>query len=542
MADKRGRGAEQGKAGPKTPAGKPSEATSIFGLPLGGLVLGSAGAGAKGKKSGASGPRARLVVVGVGLTDGERSVETLSLLTKAGVDLDGWQRERFLKKRGEVFSLLGREGPVWVLAPVARPNGGHHGLLELSPYTLLRDLAGAVAGPALENAVSELSVSFLRASDDEILGTLVGLELGFYRFRTLRPGIVAGQARPSLVLDGASMPQLAAAQHLASATNLARHLVNLPPADLDPARYAAAAKDLFAGSTTMTVEIWDPKRVEKEGMGLLHGVGKGAAEGPRLVHMRYRPKGKTRSKQPLAFVGKGITFDTGGLDIKDAGSMRLMKKDMGGSASVLGLAYWAEQSELDVDCDFYLALAENAVDRHAFHPGDILRARNGQTVEIDNTDAEGRLVLADAFDVAISQKGKDAPAVLFDLATLTGAMRVGLGTRLAGMFATDDKLADALLRAGQLRGDPMWRMPLWTDYAVGLKSVVADVANSGPGRFGGAITAALFLARFVGQVPWVHIDMYGWAEGPGIGGLGEPGGNGQCVQALARFLETYKDG
>jgi leucyl aminopeptidase len=162
------------------------------------------------------------------------------------------------------------------------------------------------------------------------------------------------------------------------------------------------------------------------------------------------------------------------------------------------------------------------------------------TVEIDNTDAEGRLVLADALDVAVNAKGKDAPAAVINLATLTGAMRIALGTRLAGMFSTDDHLAGALLAAGQRRADPAWRMPLWMDYLSGLKSVVADIANSGPSRFGGAITAALFLQRFVGQTPWAHFDMYAWTDA-NVGGAAEVGGNGQCIQLLSDFLLGWED-
>ena len=255
------------------------------------------------------------------------------------------------------------------------------------------------------------------------------------------------------------------------------------------------------------------------------------------MHLKYRPKGSKRGQRPLAFVGKGVTFDTGGLDIKVSSGMRLMKKDMGGSASLCGLAYWLEQSQLAVPCDFYLALAENAVDKHSYRPGDILTARSGTTVEIDNTDAEGRLVLADAIDVAVKTKGADAPEALIDLATLTGAMRVALGTRVAGLFANDDTLAETLLAAAQRTSEPSWRMPLYSDYLSSLRSSVADMANSGHSRFGGAIVAALFLQRFVGDIPWAHFDMYAWSDG-NTGGCIEAGGTGQCVQLLADFLRA----
>ncbi len=507
----------------------------LFGFPLTGLLLGGPEPAApRAKRGAAAAPRGRLLVVG-------QNAKLDQTLAGLGLDWADWQRERLHKKRGEANLVQGREGPIWIVAPVARTGVGtsHDGLFDVAPYSAVRDLVAPVATLVGDHGLTELSVELLGASEDEQLGALVGLELGAYRFRQVRQPETA-PPRPAVTVTGADAGVVERALDLAIATNMARHLVNLPPADLDPATYAAAATELFRGSPTMAVEVWDEARLAKEKLGLLLAVGQGAAVGPCLVHLRYRPKGKTRLKQPLAFVGKGITFDTGGLDLKDAASMRLMKKDMGGSASVLGLAYWIEATDLDVACDFYLALAENAVDQNAFHPSDIITARNGQTVEIDNTDAEGRLVLADAIDVAITQKGKDAPAALFDLATLTGAMRIALGTRLAGMFASDDGLADLVLQAGQARGDPLWRMPLYQDYMAQLKSVVADVANSGPGRFGGAITAALFLARFTGPIPWVHIDMYGWTEG-GLGGMLEPGGNGQCVQALAQLLESIEE-
>jgi leucyl aminopeptidase len=522
MAKRLGRAAAKG--GVRTRA-------DIFGFNTDGLLIGGLKDLGKGKRDA---PRGRLVVIGQ-----EAKLEAeLAALDLGWAD---WQKERFLKKRGEAMLVPTADGPLWLAAPQARPSGNsqHDGLFDVSPYAAARDLVAPVTTQLADHGVSELSVELRGADAEEQLGTLVGLELGAYRFRQLRqPGPTP--PRPAVTLSGVDDGVEDEALALATATNLARHLVNLPPADLNPRSYGETATSLFAGSATMSVEVWDLKRLQKERMGLLIGVGQGASEPPCLIHLRYRPKGKTRIKQPLAFVGKGITFDTGGLDIKDAGSMRLMKKDMGGSASVLGLAWWVEAVKLDVACDFYLAVAENAVDKDAFHPSDILLSRAGQTVEIDNTDAEGRLVLADAFDVAISQKGKDAPAALFDLATLTGAMRIALGTRIAGMFASDDGLADLVLRSGQSRGDPMWRMPLYADYMAQLKSTVADVANSGPGRFGGAITAALFLGRFVGNVPWVHVDMYGWTEG-GFGGLLEQGGNGQCVQALAQLLQTIEE-
>jgi leucyl aminopeptidase len=489
---------------------------------------------AKGK--GPAGARGRVLVVSA-------SAGLDAAFAEAGYELPAWQRERIMKRRGEPQLLATADGPLWIVTPVSRPApGSHGGLLDPSPYGALRDACGMLATQIGEFGLTELVVRLVGTTDDEALGALVGLELGAYRFRQVRQPQSA-PALPRLSIEGAPAELVQAAGALAVATNAARHLVNMPAGDLQPESYADAVTQLFAGSSTTKVEVWSGKRLEKERMGLLIGVGQGAVHGPRLVHLRYRPKGKARVARPVAIVGKGITFDTGGLDIKDAGNMRLMKKDMGGSASALGLALWAEQSKLDVGLDVYLALAENAVDQLAVKPGDILVSRAGQTIEIDNTDAEGRLVLADAIDVAVGERTKgtkDEPLVVIDLATLTGAMRVALGTRIAGLFANDDEIADAILASGQRRGDPCWRMPLYADYAPQLKSVVADVANSGPSRFGGAITAALFLGRFVNGAKWVHVDLYAWAEAAS-GALAEVGGNGQLVQALADYLGRLGD-
>jgi leucyl aminopeptidase len=216
--------------------------------------------------------------------------------------------------------------------------------------------------------------------------------------------------------------------------------------------------------------------------------------------------------------------------------MRLMKKDMGGAAAVLGLAMWASETEYPRDMDFYLALAENSVDAKSFRPSDVFTARNGMKVEIHNTDAEGRLVLADVMDVAVTQKGKDEPAMIIDIATLTGAIKVALGADIAGLFSNHDGLAEELNMAGFQRGDLNWRMPLFGKYTASFSSPFADMVNAVDG-FGGAITAALFLEKFTRQKPWAHLDIYAWAD-KASGALASSGGSGQAVQALVRFIQA----
>jgi leucyl aminopeptidase len=518
---------------------KPQASSAFHGLSLGGFFPGGSERRTGGKKSEVHG---RVLYFGVG-TDSTPHLEALNL--------PHWALERARRKKGDVYLAPAHEGPVWLVQPRTPPQGMVYGGVDGSSYGTARDLAGSLAGALLDFAVDDLEVTFVEATEEEKLGFFVGLELGAYRFKTAFSGKTP--KLPRLHCHDAVHGRERAVR-LGTAVNLARHLVNLPANALNPATFAAGVVELFRRSKHTTVEIWTGDKLVKERMGLLCAVGGGAKHGPALLHISYRgsnrgpaktqakgaPK-KNKAAPPVAFVGKGITFDSGGLNIKDAGSMRLMKKDMGGAASVTALAWWLDQSGLAVDCDFYLALAENAIDKNSFRPGDIIQSRQGLTVEIDNTDAEGRLVLADALDVAISGGGGEVPEVVIDLATLTGAMRVALGTKVGGMFATDEALVRDLSESWQLRADPMWRMPLVPEYGAHLKSTVADMANSGPSRFGGAISAAIFLQRFVGQVPWAHFDIYCWSEGNG-GGCSESGGNGQAVQLLTAFLEKRAGG
>ena len=503
----------------------PPGMSMAFGLSLEGWLLSAL---PRAKATGKT--RAHVVFIGQG-----QAIE--AALAALDLSLPPWLLERARGKGGEMLYAATEAGPLWLLMAQAKSSGAaHDGLFRVSPYGVARDLAAQVVAALAESGLAEVNWHFSAASEAEQRGALVGLELGAYRFKQRR-GAKPVLDLPRLILHGVPGAILEAAHVLGVATNLARHLVNLPPNELNPTTYSEGLQELFGAYPAMTVSVWQGKKLVQERMGLLLGVGQAAAAGPALVHLKYRPKKIAKGVKPLAFVGKGITFDSGGLDIKDAGGMRLMKKDMGGSASLTGLAYWLAASDAAFPCDIYLALAENAVDQHSFRPGDILTARNGLTIEIDNTDAEGRLVLADALDVAVAATGADAPAAVINLATLTGAMRVALGLRIAGLFANDDDLARALLLSGQRTAEPAWRMPLYADYFIGMRSNFADFANAAPGGRGGAITAALFLQKFVREVPWAHFDMMAWSEG-NTGGCIEAGGNGQCVQLLADFLAS----
>jgi leucyl aminopeptidase len=466
--------------------------------------------------------------------------------------LDHWQKSLVENRSLDSIFLQSRRAPLWILRPRkiqgptqsgrGKTKSHHYGLLETSPYAQMRDRVGGLWHSLKDtHGVKHLGLFFHDCTDEEISGALAGLEIASYRFNHV---VKSKQLHPHFKITafGAEKQQILGAKRIGESVNLARHLVNLDAAKINPATYSEFVMKWFQGVPTVSVDIWGPERLLKEKMHLHYGVGQAATHRSHMVHIKYRPKGQTRLSKPLAFLGKGVTFDTGGLDIKPASGMRFMKKDMGGSASIVGIAHWLSESGSDVACDLYLALAENAVDAHSFRPGDVLTARNGLTVEIHNTDAEGRLVMADVMDVATNKPIDSAPVALIDLSTLTGAMRVAVGTEIAGMFANHDGLADLALSSGQKAGDPAWRIPLWDNYKTQLKSSFADLANASDSGFGGAITAALFLQKFLKhQIPWLHFDLYCWSDRAN-GAIGDSGGNGQGVQMMVSLLERISQG
>ncbi|MBO9574533.1 MAG: leucyl aminopeptidase family protein [Sphingobium sp.] len=301
-------------------------------------------------------------------------------------------------------------------------------------------------------------------------------------------------------------PQPAAiepAARLARATAMVRDMVNTPTADMGPGEIEAQAEKIAERhGATITVTRGDAL---ESGYPMIHAVGRAAdrANAPRLVELVWGREDHPR----VALVGKGVTFDTGGLDIKPSAGMRLMKKDMGGAAHALALAELVMAAHLPVRLHLLLPIAENAISGNAFRPGDILKSRKGITVEIGNTDAEGRLILGDA----LARAGEEKPELILDFATLTGAARVALGPDLPALFANDDALAADLIAQGTAQDDPLWRLPLWEPYADMLKSDIADINNAGEGGFAGSITAAIFLQRFVPHnIAWAHFDTFAW--------------------------------
>jgi leucyl aminopeptidase len=312
---------------------------------------------------------------------------------------------------------------------------------------------------------------------------------------------------------------------------LGRDLINTPASDMGPAELEAAARALAARHGAKVGSIVGDALLD-ENFPMIHAVGRASPRPPRLIDITWKKKGGRRDAPLVTLIGKGITFDTGGLDIKPASAMLLMKKDMGGAATALATGHMIMGQGLDVRLRILIPSAENAVSGDAFRPSDVLTSRSGRTVEIGNTDAEGRLVLADALDLA----DEEEPGTVFVFATLTGAARTALGPELPALFTDDDALAASLAATGVRIGDPLWRLPLWPGYDKCLDSDVADMNNVWESPFAGAITAALFLKRFVKKAKrFVHLDLYGWRPAPRP--LGPKGGEPQGARAVVETLK-----
>ncbi len=357
---------------------------------------------------------------------------------------------------------------------------------------------------------------------DQATQAALGWMLGSYQFANY----ISGKKTEFAALVMPENADQHVVQSTAEAVFLVRDLVNTPANDLGPEELANAAENLIKPFKAR-MSVITGNDLLKKNYPAIHAVGKGSPRLPRLIDIRWGDK-----KHPLiALVGKGVCFDTGGLDIKPGSAMALMKKDMGGAAHVLGLAYMIMAQKLPVQLRVLIPAVENSTDGHSYRPGDIIHTRKGLTVEVGDTDAEGRIVLADALAEASSEE----PALIVDFATLTGAARVALGPDLPAMFCNDDDTAYDLLKAATSCEDPLWRLPLWQPYKDMLKSKVADTNNIG-GSHAGAITAALFMEKFVGKdIPWVHIDTFAWNPSSKSG---KPeGGEALGMRAVFAFIQ-----
>ena len=402
-----------------------------------------------------------------------------------------------------------------VAGPDGRPLGALFGLGRRGDAARTPFLPGKAA-----SLLPEGDWRFDGPLEDETLATLA-FALESYRFRRFKKA----PERATRLVVGPAVDR-AAVERTAEAVHFARDLVNLPANELGPAELAAAVRTVFERFGGRVAETVGDDLLAAN-FPLVHAVGDGSERAPRLVDATWGEENAPK----LTLVGKGVVFDSGGLDIKPDSAMLLMKKDMGGAANALALAAMIMGAGLPLRLRLIVPAVENAVSGRAFRPGDVYVSRKGTSVEIGNTDAEGRLVLADALALA----DEEAPDLLIDLATLTGAARVALGPDLPPFYTGDDTLAAEIAAASARVFDPLWRMPLWAPYRSMIDSKIADVNNAGAGGFAGSITAALFLAGFVERAAaWVHVDLYAWnpAAKPGR----PEGGEVQTVRALYEVI------
>src|SRR5258706_12735799 len=392
------------------------------------------------------------------------------------------------------------------------------------------------AGNGAVTIVAELPTGAM--TPDQAAAVASGVRLRAYKFDRYKTKKKDGEdaalrADVSLSVGDvtATRNSFAPSAHIVDGVITARDLVNEPPNVLYPVEFARRTGQLR--KLGVDVEILDVKAMKKLGMGALLGVAQGSTQPGRMVIMRWN--GGKKGDQPVAFVGKGVCFDTGGISIKGAASMEDMKGDMGGAACVVGLMHALATRKAKVNAVGAIGLVENMPDGNSYRPGDILKSMSGQTIEIINTDAEGRLVLADVLHY-INTKYK--PKFMIDLATLTGAIMVALGQEYAGWFANDDKLAERLVQAGRETGERVWRMPLGPEYDKMIDSKFADMKNTG-GRHGGAITAAQLLARFVDKTPWAHLDIAGTGMGSPQTDINKSWASGSGVRLLDRLAADH---
>jgi leucyl aminopeptidase len=443
---------------------------------------------------------------------------------------------QFKGKKSSTLDILEPEG-IKIQRLIVIGTGKPSGLEERDFLKFGGVLAGKLnSGSEGVTVMAELADGPMEPGQAAAVAT--GVRLRAYRFDRYKTKKKDGednglQAQVSLAVEdvAAARKMFAGPSHVADGVVLARELVNEPPNVLYPEEFARRAAQLR--KLGVVVEILDVKAMTKLGMGALLGVAQGSARPGRTVIMRWN--GGKRGEQPVAFVGKGVCFDTGGISIKGAGGMEDMKGDMGGAACVVGLMHALAARKARANVVGAIGLVENMPDGNAQRPGDIVTSMSGQTIEIINTDAEGRLVLADVLWY-VAQKFK--PKFMVDLATLTGAIMVALGTEHAGLFCNNDELADRLLQAGQETGERLWRMPLAPEYDKLLDSQFADMKNTG-GRHGGSITAAQFLQRFVDNTPWAHLDIAGTAMGAPKTEINQSWGSGFGVRLLERLVADH---
>ena len=492
---------------------------------------------------------AGLVAVGLGVLAGPEGPELAGPLPPvAGLEVPsaldpGWcARQGFTAKAGQVLALRRSGGPTTLLLGLGPTTGLDAERWRRAGAALVRAAGEGGAAALLLPSTPPLSTG---GEPHGVVGSAVaeGAVLASYRYEGLRTTPRPASLDRLLVVGGQSGDGVAAGlergSRIAWAVMAARDLINTPPSELPPARLAELAAADLEGRPGTTVEVWDERRLAAERMGGILGVGRGSSEPPRLVQAHYQPADplEVDGRVPhVVLVGKGITFDSGGLSLKTADGMTTMKTDMSGAAIVLSVLGACGDLGVRVRVTALATLAENMPDGRAIKPGDVLTIRNGSTIEVLNTDAEGRLVLADGLSLATELD----PDAIVDVATLTGAVTVALGTSIAGLFGNDQPLVDRVRDASRAAGEQLWPLPLPEEYNEHLDSEVADMKNIGRPGQAGAIVAALLLGRFVGSVPWVHLDIAGTGRSPENAGYLSKGGTAFGVRTLLELLSSYR--
>lgn len=446
---------------------------------------------------------------------------------------------RFKGKLGTVLDILAPEG-VRADRLIVIGLGKVNALAERDFLKLGGVAAGKIgATNGAATVVAELPTAAMTPA--QAASVALGMQLRAYKFdryKTKKKDDDNGATRTEVAIAvndvAAARKAFGPQSHIGDGVLLARELVNEPPNVLFPVEFARRASLLR--KLGVNVEVLDVKAMAKLKMGALLGVGQGSTQPSRTVIMRWN--GGKRGDAPVAFVGKGVCFDTGGISIKPAGNMEEMKGDMGGAACVVGLMHALAARKAKVNAIGIIGLVENMPDGNAYRPGDVVTSMSGQTIEVLNTDAEGRLVLSDALHYC---NDRFKPKLMINLATLTGAIGVALGPHHAGLFCNDDGLAAALTEAGQKTAEKLWRMPLGKEYDKMIDSKIADMKNTG-GRQAGAITAAQFLKRFVGTTPWAHLDIASTAMAAPSTDVNTSWGSGFGVRLLNAFVADNHEG
>ena len=419
----------------------------------------------------------------------------------------------------------------WVKAARFQPKAGHHLALPETDGCVRKMLVGIdpdAASWALADLPGRLGEGVYTLECDwspqRLAQAAVGWGLGSYRFERYRP---SDKPHPRLSLTRLTDDQAQRVEQTVDAISLVRDLINTPAEDMMPEHLAESAQQLGETFGATVRQVVGDALLE-ENYPSIHRVGRASHHAPRVIDLQWGDDAHPR----ITLVGKGVCFDTGGLDIKPSNGMRLMKKDMGGAAHVLGLAHLIMAAGLPVRLRVLIGAVDNAIDGNAFRPGDVITTRKGLTVEVDNTDAEGRLVLCDL----LTQACEESPSLIIDFATLTGAARVAVGTEIAAFFTDARELVHGLHRHAEIQEDPCWRLPLHEPYRELLESSLADLANSGSTPYAGAITAGLFLKAFVPRTqPWIHFDVMAWNT---RARPGRPkGGEALGVRAVFAWLE-----